>query len=242
MALKDLSTQVMLDVTRVWLQDPIGRERLERDASLVGIIGRLEHTERSLQTTQSHHLGAAQTLREQTLEMGRLDQLHDRKVRGLYHTLTGLAELTDELAEAHRLLDLRNALFPLGMSVTMLGYQAQAEEAEHARERLEERQRAELGAIFIGDASLEAAVEAWLATARALGELHTAREALRQDHVGVERRDVLRARNQWIGTVRMLISAIDASESLSTPERQHLLEPLRLAEERAARRRSFSDA
>ena len=185
MALKDLSTQVMLDVTRAWLQEPTWRALLERDDALVGIVTRLEYIEDTLQNTQSEHLEAAEQLREQTLRMGRLDQLHDRKARGLYHTLTGLAELTDDLAEAHRLLDLRNVLFPLGMSVTMLGYQAQAEEAERARARLSERGRADLGAIFIGDASLEAAVDAWLDAGQALGRLHASREAQRQEHLGI---------------------------------------------------------
>ena len=172
MALKDLSTKAMLEVTATWLDSDDGeRGLLMGIEEIKGAIPWLDRVHAKLALAATSSAGADDTVRDLTVELREVDQLHDRKVRGLFHTLTGLAELTDDEDEARELVRLRGLLFPMGMSVTLLSYEEQAKAAEEARERLDERAVDALDAIVIADQPLADSVDAWMATGRQLEEL-----------------------------------------------------------------------
>ena len=167
--------------------------------------------------------GADVKVRDLTVELREGDQLHDHKVRGLFHTLTGLAELTDDEEEARELVRLRGLLFPLGMSVTLLSYEDQAKEVRAAQSRLDAQARDALDAIVIGDRALTDAVDAWVATGARLEELSAERAEARAEDPGV---DILEARRSWVGAVEVVfhpapVPGDAAREAILGREPQH---------------------
>jgi hypothetical protein len=236
MALKDLSTKTMLEITGGWLDADDGvRGLLEGLDELKGALHWLDRVHAKLGVAASTSAGADVKVRDLTVELREVDQLHDRKVRGLFHTLTGLAELTDDAEEAHELVRLRGLLFPLGMSVTLLSYEDQAREVRAAQARLDEQARDALDAIVIGDRVLTDAVDAWVATGARLEELSAERAEAREEDPGV---DILEARRSWVGAVEVVAGTLRALE-LEDEVRAALLGPLEEAEATAATRRTF---
>jgi hypothetical protein len=58
-----------------------------------------------------------------------LDDLHDRKVRGIFGVLTALAELADDAEKAAGYLDLRGQLFPSDLKAIQRSYLDESGEA-----------------------------------------------------------------------------------------------------------------
>lgn len=158
------------------------------------------------------------------------DQVFDRLVRGGYYTLTGLSELADDPVLAARFLQVRDRLFPGGLSMTQLSFLSESAAAEAVHHRLAQSDLDLLATIVLpGGGNLAQVVVAWAAAGVALREAEHEREALRLATGEVPSGMQLAARNRWLRAVYMLVASLDYAE-LSVPERNTLLAKLHEAE------------
>lgn len=219
MSWKSLSTPQMLERSTFWLGS--GRAKFDAIPETRGALQLMERAHEALGSS-SEQLDGAGELHRLTLELGQLDLLHDRRVRGIYHLLTGLGEALDDEQLASSLHLLRNELLPAGINTTLMSYGEQAVEAARAEARLDEERRALLERVVLpGGASLLEQVESWLEVGRVLGEMWAKREEVRKQ-TGGSPSDHLRARNRWIGALRVLMAALDAAD-IGPQERADLL-------------------
>ena len=221
MSLKKLTTAQMLERSSHWLG--AGRAKLEAYEETAGALDLLERSHEALEATAKSDPNVADEMHELTLKLGQLDLLHDRRVRGIYHILTGLGEALDDETMAEHLHNLRSTLLPAGINTTLLSYNEQAEAARAASGVLTDEDRALLSRVPMpNEESLLDQVEDWLRVGEELGEMWQKREGAKARSGGVTPSDTVRARNRWIGAVRVLLAALDAAQ-LSVEERRALL-------------------
>lgn len=220
MSLKKLSTEEMLEHSQRWLH--ARRDDLEGIEGTSGALALVERAHAALEQAARQGAPTADELHRLTMELGQLDLLHDRRVRGVYHILTGLGEALDDEALAQRYHDLRNDLLPAGVNTTLLNYREQAEAAATAADRLDADGKDLLRAVALpDDSTLLAQVEEWLATGRELGALWKKRQEVKDRSGAAGAPDIARARNHWIGAARVLRAALDAAQ-LPKDEREAL--------------------
>jgi hypothetical protein len=221
MSLKKWTTAQMLERSNHWLG--AGREKLEAIKETEGALSLLERAHETLEQTANSDPEVADEMHKLTLALGQLDLLHDRRVRGIYHMLTGLGEALDDEKMAEALHNLRDTLLPAGINTTLLSYNEQAQAAVHAAEQLDEDSRALLASVPMPQQeSLLDQVEDWLRVGKEIGDMWEQREGAKERSGGITPSDTVRARNRWIGAVRVLLAALDAAQ-LSVEERRALL-------------------
>ncbi len=92
MALKDLSTKKMLEITGGWLDADDGvRGLLEGMDELKGALHWLDRVHAKLGVAASTNAGADVKVRDLTVELREVDQLHDRAVRAPAHRCARVA-------------------------------------------------------------------------------------------------------------------------------------------------------
>lgn len=161
------------------------------------------------------------------------DQVFDRLVRGGYYTLTGLSELADDPVLAARFLQVRDRLYPEGLSMTQLSFLSESAAAEAVYHRLAQSDLDLLAKIVLpGGGNLAQVVVAWAAAGVALREAEQERAALQLAKSVVFSSVQLAARNRWIRAVHMLVASLEYSD-LGVPSRTLLLAKLREAEAQA---------
>jgi hypothetical protein len=241
MALRNLSTETMLALSSAWT-DP-QRDRPALEASVAAAL---------LPSLDAAHAGLAATARpavvaeserelaELQAEEAQVDRVHDRKVRGTYYILTALAEYADDPDVAETRLALRDALLPAGLAATQRSYLEEAGDVEALAQRLDDGQREELGRFSAGDGRTVAdEVDAWISSARKLGELEGKRAELvakRSANAPARASSVAGARNQWIRVVDTVARAITLGDDVAPRLDEAFLTPLRLAETKANRK------
>lgn len=222
-ALKALSTAQMLDISRRCLVEQ--RAALHAITETHGALTLLERTHRKLEEASSQNPEQGEAMRALTLALGKLDLVHDRRVRGIYHMLTALGESLDDEQLARRYVALRDLLLPAGLNTTLMRYEEQIRAAFEVREHLDATQRELLSWVELPgqQGTLLDQVELWWTSASDLDEVWQQRQELRQ-HSGehASAGDLLRARHQWIGALRVLAASLEAS-SLSHDEIAALL-------------------
>lgn len=238
MALKDLTAQEMVAISAAWLDPKQERALLEKYTMLSSLLPIIESAHRGLLRTQ---LGSnAQEMRSDALALRAqsADQIYDRKARAVYHLLTGFAEYVDGVDGTARILDVRDELFPEGLKVTRKSFMAQAQEASEVKRRLSAETVVQLRELPVpGGATLEKAVDEWIAAGLELGKVELAKAEMKsrqKDGVSISAADVLRARNQWVRAARGLRSMMTFEEVLDS-EVGRLLSPLERAESQAER-------
>ena len=110
MAMRYIRPETMIMISNQWLTELRSLlESLSLTAPLVPLIERIQAdlmTKQSLRTALDAQIAILQE------RMTLLDLLHDRKMRGTYLILSGLAEAANDPAAAAVLLTLRDHLFP----------------------------------------------------------------------------------------------------------------------------------
>jgi hypothetical protein len=247
MALKTLSTETMLALSSAWTDPQRDRPALEASVA-AALLPKLDAAHEGLVAT-AQPAAVAEAERELAELQGKeaeVDRVHDRKVRGTYHVLTGLAELADDPRVAGSRLALRDALLPAGLAATRRSYLDEAGDVEALPRRLDDEQREELGQIAVGDGrTLADEVDAWTTSARRLGELEGKRAELvaRRSAKAPDRASsVARARNQWVRVVTTIVRAIALDDAIAPRLDEALVTPLRLAEAKADRKARRAEA
>jgi hypothetical protein len=209
MNLKDLSVPAMLAVSGAWTDPEHKRALLEHSPVGRALLPEIEAAHGALLRADAD-ADRQDTLFELQEEQAAVDLVHDRKLRGAYYVLTGLAEVTDDDGEKAALLAARDQLSPLGLAEAQRTYRDEAREIEFVEGRLTAETRLLLQRIPAPGGVLWASVEARFAAARRLAALEARRAELTGSDAAAS---VLHARNAWVQVVRALDAslAIDAA-------------------------------
>ncbi len=212
-SLKALTTTQMLEISKRCLIEQ--RAELQKVSETHGALALLERAHRRLEAANLQSPEQAEAMRALTIELGKLDLVHDRRVRGIYYMLTALGEAIDDELLARKYTLLRDVLLPAGLNTTLLRYEEQIRAALDVRKNLTSEHREMLSWVKIPSSrgTLLDQVESWWMSAEALDEVWQKRQALREES-GEDygsAGDLLRARHQWIGALRVLAAALEAS-------------------------------
>lgn len=229
MALRDLSTASMVSITQAWVDPERERPVFARYPRLSPWIADIETAHSGLHEVQETICKTSPELAELNERAAFLDAEHDRKVRGLYDVLTGLASLTDSPGEAERFLTLRSELFPSGRSIVRRSYLDQAGEASLTESRLCDGSRELLRGIVVNGTPLVKHVEDWLRAARELGEVEAARTQRAQEEKARSMVSLGKARQAWIDAVKSVLYVVEREPSFTDEDRRRLLGQLEAA-------------
>jgi len=223
MGLRDLTTASMVSITQAWV-DP------ERERSIFACYPRLAPWLADIEAAHAglHEVQDASKSPELVALNERasfLDAEHDRKARGLYDVLTGLASLSDDRDRAASILTLREELFPNGLMIVRRSYLDQAGEASLLESRLGDGSRELLRNIVVDGTPLVMHVDRWLGAARELGEVEAVRVQLAKSEKASSATSLGKARQAWVSVVNSVLFVIER-ESLTDSDRRRLLEPL----------------
>lgn len=231
MALKNLNSNEMASLSRHWL----GPARVIVAALAMGPALINDH-EAFLATLAEGAKPDEGVLALADARSHGADQLFDRLLRGGYHLLAGLAELTDDPVLAARYLEVRDRLYPEGLAMTQQSFLSESAAAESAYSRLSEADQALLATVPLPEGgTLAQVVAAWAAAGVALREAEHERASLRLASGGVSASVQMAARNRWIRSVHMLVASLEYAE-ISVADRNVLLAKLREAEAHADQR------
>lgn len=244
MALRDLSSQQMLNITGAWLDPERERPRVQALSRVSPLLPDIQEAHETVQKAHRRDGSVSTELIDIQDQQAELDQIHDRKVRGIHGVLTSFAELSDTPEDAALHLGIRDALFPDGLKFITGSYGDQAGEVLFARDRLTSEATAVLKAMPTPSGNLMKAVNAWFKAGEDLGALEARRAKLESERAQQKSSGVqggqLRARNRWIGVMRAVLQMIELEKPDVETER-HLLAPLERALKKADHRASGND-
>jgi hypothetical protein len=232
MALKYMENAEMVAVSGPWV---------EPGSNAHGVLSGRALTAAVLAEVSSAHvrvLGLVPNIHTRLVEIqqeqGVVDDRHDVFVRGLYHRLLSEEHLADDPAIAALFRELRELMFPEGLSITNRSYRHESGHGDIVNSRLGAEHRALLSRLGTHDGNLLLAVEEYLALAARLGELDEERAQF-DENTHPLRKANADARNHWIRAVTMMRMAVQ----MIGPEDRELAEVMvRLdrAEAQATRR------
>lgn len=229
MGLRDLTTASMVSITQAWVDPERERPIFARYPRLFPWLGDVESAHSGLHDVHDSMCRTSPALTQLNERAAFLDAEHDRKVRGLYDVLTGLASLTDDPEEAERFLTLRRELFPTGRSLVLRSYLDQAGEASLTESRLCDGSREILRCVVVNGTPLVKHVEDWLRAARELGEVEVERTHRAQEEKARSVASLGKARQAWIAAVKNVIYVVEREPGFTDDDRRRLLGPLETA-------------
>lgn len=218
MALRYFTMQQMVSFSRNWIDDAKERPIIERYPISRAVIPRIEEAHGNLLNFQRKSLESQAEIAAIQKEQAQLDAVHDRNVRGVYHFLTSLAELSDNEERAKHYLKLRDLLLPDGLQAVIRSYGAQGGEVLLLQRRLTPESIGSLREIPTPEGNLYDHVEAWMKAGLALLDLDRRRTdiAKTRDEADTTQAEVARARNEWIRVTNALRSTLELDGA--TPE------------------------
>lgn len=236
MSKRILTTQTMLAISERWLDPEKDKPILLRYPLTAAIFSHLLKAHTNLVVFQRASTESQEAISAVQKEQAALDAEHDRKIRGVYAILTGLAEIAETPARARHYLDIRDKLLPEGLRAVSRSYVDQAGEIEMLKGRLDEKTLLAIADINTPEGPLHLHVQAWMKAATLMSNLESKRMDL-SDSASEDTRksDVQRARNEWIRVVNGLRANLLLDEA--SPEDMHrVFRHLDAAEAKAERR------
>lgn len=237
MALRDLSIGQMLQTSKGWLDDDAAQ--LKSVPQLAPWVGPLRTAHDGLVASDSARNSTQGAMAALMAQQADGDLVHDRLLRGGFTLLSAFEQLHELVGgNSGAFGTLRGQLFPGGLAMTQASYADEAAQAELAKKRVTPETQPLL-ATKVGDTTLDAIVEAWLASAAKLGELEAERNALvaQNDTIKATAPNTRDARNAWIKVVSVIQASIAAldDEAMAPEARTKLLATLRRYEDMAGR-------
>jgi hypothetical protein len=217
----------MLSLTQGWLNDSQLREAISAQPIGAAAYDNLRKSGAEL----ARAYGLRSQVDKELASLGELLQVHDgdfdRYVRALYYHLTALIEAAATPELAHQYRELRDFLFPLGLSIVQHSYMAESGATVQIEESISTEQRAKLHSIRVADHTLGELYQRWIDAGRALGERELERMQLQ---ASLSRQTPAKSstksmRYRWIRAVRMTIDAMDTM-SLHDEARHLFMFPL----------------
>lgn len=200
MALRNLTTQLMVSYSLNWLDPTRERPIIERYPISRALLPRIEEAHGNLFAFQRKSLESQGEIAAIQKDQARLDAEHDRNIRGVYNYLTALAELSFDEDEARHYLDLRDLLLPEGLQAIIRSYAGEGGEVLLLEQRLTPQAIANIRNIPTPGGNLYEHVQAWIKAGHTLRALEERRmDILRTlGESETKQADVARARNEWI--------------------------------------------
>lgn len=238
MSRRNMTLAAMSAVSADLLTNAWKRALLERDPLTAAMIPRLEASYREILVLTADEGEVKAQIQAIGRDLAGRDGFNNRSGRAIYRALDTAEDLAASPDEAAAYGEVRDLLFPKGLSVNTLSYLEKAGNAIRVEGRTTAEVRAVLRTIRFGDQDLEQVFDAWLANARRMGELVARRAELsgQSDATRVSASDMRHARLRWMRLIRALIQNLELTEITAT-ERRRLLAILREAESQAARPR-----
>lgn len=241
MALKHLPTKTMLHISDGFLEPERRRllESIDGVKNLIPlIIANRQDLLQSGKPADTSKLDKAIAANRTAADA--MDVRHDRKSRGAYTLLGALADLSEDPDVAAHLLDLRDRMMPLGLSIVQLSYAEEAGNARQVRHTLDDTMLGALKKVkTVEGRTLADEVQAWLDAGDELGKLENERLVLEQKRDGQDKpsspANVQKSRNRWIRLINALISNLALAE-IDAETEKFLLGRLREEEAKADRR------
>lgn len=236
-----LKTDVMLQLNRAWIEPTQVRPVFERVSLITALLPFLEQRQRDLVASRSPLARDFSELDALLDQIKEVDDVHDRKARGSSYTLRAFAQLADDPAVREELDELRELIFPTGLSITQKTYREEAGNAEAVAEKLTDAVRARLSALPTPQGSLLDQIEAWLQAGRQLGALEDQRALLAQRlNAAAPPISETKARRAWINMARLvetILENLSADGNVAPEDVRAILTPVHTAIQQATSRR-----
>jgi len=244
MAMRYIRPETMIMISNLWLTEM--RSLLEGIPIILPLVPVIQGAHADLLSKQS--LGSALDAELGILQgrMTLLDLLHDRKQRGTYFILSGLAEAADDPADAAEILALRDHIFPEALAGINRSYLDQAGDAHRLPARLNPAQQQLLSSLTTPDGTLAQYVEQWRTAALELAALDAQRTGLLTQRAtgegGATPDQAHRAVLHWIRVAQTLESNLLLDDTATDEVRERILAPLQRALLQVRRRRNRNAA
>lgn len=235
MALRDLSTAVMVCLTTTWVDEAhADHKTLIAQPQSAGLMPSVIAAHRGLLSVQSS-AGADPNARLTEIKTTQLtlNQRHGQIIQGLWGFLSSVALLTADADKAASLTSLRDRLLVGGLTLKVGTYREKAGAAVLSKARITPADETLLRSIPTLDGTLFGAVEGWFEVSSQLGALENERAALEPQ--GATPADALKARNNWIRAITAVRAAVATVEELP-PALAQVLQCVEDAEIKAAAR------
>lgn len=210
MKLGILPIHEMLAHSEVWLNDPRIRDALAADPIGRVLLEKLGLVHGKLSESQTQRLLMENRIADMTELLGLLDNLHDDLVRAIYFAITAAAHACKKPAKARVLWELRDTLFPGGLSIINASYMAQSGAAVEVKSRITPEIRARLRTITLDGRNLAELLDEWLDTAERIGRLAHERSSviasISKDGTDADKVDRYSARREWLQVSQGLLS------------------------------------
>lgn len=242
MALHELATGEMAVITKHWLGREYQRPIIQRFPRLAPFLDDLAEVHKNVAVFQNSGKGEPSDVASLRVTTSRLDADHDRLARGIHHLLLGAVEIIDGEDDKARWEQLHKELFPQGLSINQQRYLVQAGEVVLREQRLSDESRELLATTSFTHrgqtVSLQELLERWDAVAEKLGAAEAQKLRLQAGQGAESSRGP--ARRAWVSAVGLFLQVLEREKGLTDDERRELLEPLRNAEAKAAKRRALA--
>jgi hypothetical protein len=241
MAIRDISSEMMVKLSAAWLDPARQRPLLESVPLVAAVLPKIDEAHRGLLDTQPRRAPAPLEAELDAIQQKQVavDTVHDRKMRGTFGLLTALADLTEDPSEAARYVELRDTVCPKGLKGTTQSYAEQAGAARLLPARLDAEDEKLLESIPLRGGRLKDAVKAWTGAALELEKLEDEKaEIARQLEASeaIRPADALQARYRWIRAARGLEANLELAEG-DEATLQAILGPLYEAAKKAERKK-----
>jgi hypothetical protein len=201
MALKKMTVEEMIPVSAPWVSaGNVAHRTIEKIPLLAALLPQLQAAHSAIFAVRVQTEDPkVQRLSQQEAD---LDAKHDALVRGIYGSLTMLAQVSSTSDE---LLGLRDLLFPEGAAHTQKTYRGEAGHAALVAARLDANLQARLKAVSLQEKSLLDLVNQWLGVAKQLGDLEEERARLSQPSSS-SAAEINNARLGWVRVANALVA------------------------------------
>ena len=235
MAVKNLQTPEMLLISGGWLAPGSDVNAVFVSVpELAGSVSRLEVVHTTL--LKASQPAPSKALAEIMEAQGQLDVRHDAIIRGVFGTLTALAELLGG-GDGAALVALRDFLLPEGLQSQLKSYAAEAGQAAALADRLAPEVRAKTDAIPIGSGPsakpLTVYLDELIGLGAKLGELEAKRATI--ENAASHASALSKARLAWVRVVNALVANAELAE-LPADKDAVLFDLLRSTEKKADER------
>lgn len=242
MALKNLTTETMVSISAAWTDKARERGVFEKSALLKALLPTLDAAHAQLIKAARAPEKSASELRLAELRVlaEEADRVHDRKARGIFYYLTGLAELAEDPKDTEHLVNMRDRLLPQGLVAIAQSYAHEAGHTATLRAQLTAQDHGELKRHrTLHNRTIDDELNDWLAAGEKLGRVETERgQLLRGPSAGSNNPgEHVKARYAWIRIANALTATLDILEDVDAAAKTRILGPLLEAESRADRRR-----
>ena len=231
----------MVAVSDPWVDDAKDKPLLEAQPLIAGLVPILVSSHRGLlriRITPSDLEAKAKALSDLAFA---LDNDHDARYRALHAVFTGCAAVS-EAPQREVLESLRDELLPEGLAGTQRTYLAESGAVELADSRITPEKEQILKGVEVAGKNLFQLFNEWVAVGRKLGDVERERARLSETtETRTTAKDVQQARYTWIRAVKALLVLLDLKSDITEETRIRILQPLRAAEAKFAKKRAAVD-